>query len=341
MRFRHLGKSGLEVSEIGLGANSFGEPGKRDRRESESIVHAAIDNGINFVDTSNVYAKGASEEFIGHALKGRRADMLIGTKFGSMRRQGPNNFGGSRNFIIRSVEESLRRLQTDYIDIYMIHRPDPRMPMEETLRALDDLVRQGKILYTAGCNFEAWRFVDGYWTSRANGLESFAASQFAYSMMARSAEAEMVPACRKLGVAVIPYLPLAAGMLTGKVDASGSAPPGSRLDIETTTAERWITPNNLALVNMLDNWAKERGHTLLELAFAWLLADPVVATVIAGASSPGQVAQNAAAAGWQLTPEERADVTAILDENPPENSGEYYSSAEYLQRPTEMAPRPG
>jgi aryl-alcohol dehydrogenase-like predicted oxidoreductase len=338
LRFRHLGKSGLEVSEIGLGANSFGEPGKRDRRESESIVHAAIDHGINFIDTSNVYAKGVSEEFIGHALKGRRADMLIGTKFGSMRRQGPNNFGGSRNFIVRSVEESLTRLQTDYIDVYMIHRPDPRMPMEETLRALDDLVRQGKVLYTAGCNFEAWRFVNGYWTSKANGLESFAASQFAYSMMARRAESEMIPACRQLGVAVIPYLPLAAGMLTGKVSASGSVPPGTRLDMEKSMSERWITPRNLALLKMLSNWANERGHTVLQLAFAWLLADPIVATVIAGASSPEQVAQNAAAAEWQLTPEERADVTAILDENPPVNSGDYYSSAAYFREPTKMAP---
>ncbi len=338
MRFRHLGKSGLEVSEVGLGANSFGEPGKRDRRESEAIIHAAIDHGINFVDTSNVYAQGMSEEYIGHALKGRRADMLIGTKFGSMRRQGPNNFGGSRKFITQSVEDSLRRLQTDYIDVYMVHRPDPRMPMEETLRTLDDLVRQGKVLYTAGCNFEAWRFVDGHWTSKSNGLEPFAASQFAYSMLARSAEAEMIPACRQLGVAVIPYLPLAAGMLTGKVGASGKAPSGTRLDIEKSTAERWITPGNLALVNLLDNWARERGHSVLELAFAWLLAEPIVATVIAGASSPGQVQQNAAAAEWRLTPEERTEVSEILDANPPDNAGPYYSSAGYFQEPTEMAP---
>jgi len=145
MNYRHLGKSGLEVSEIGLGANSFGMPGRRDRPESAAIIHAAIDNGINFIDTSNVYATGLSEEYIGQALKDRRDEMLIGTKFGSMRRQGPNNFGGSRDFVMRSVEESLQRLQTDYIDVYMIHRPDPRMPIEETLRALDDLIRSGKI----------------------------------------------------------------------------------------------------------------------------------------------------------------------------------------------------
>lgn len=339
LQFRHLGNSGLEVSEIGLGANSFGEPRKRDRAESQAIIHAAIDHGINFVDTSNVYASGVSEEFIGHALKGRRADMLVGTKFGSMRRQGPNNFGGSRNFVMRSVEDSLRRLQTDYIDVYMIHRPDTRMPMEETLRALDDLVRQGKVRYTAGCNFESWRFVDAYHTAKSNDLETFAAAQFGYSMMDRSAEAEMIPACRQLKVAVIPYLPLAAGMLTGKVDASGTPPPETRLDIEKGTAEKWITPANLALINKLENWAKERDHSVLELAFAWLLAEPIVATVIAGASSPEQVAQNAAAGSWQLTLEERAEVTAILDANPPENSGPYYSSAAYFREPTQMAPR--
>ena len=194
LEYRHLGQSGLEVSEIGLGANSFGEPGRRDRPESEAIVHAAIDQGINFIDTSNVYAQGLSEEYIGHALKGRRDEMLIGTKFGSMRRQGPNNFGGSRIFVMRSVEDSLKRLQTDYIDVYMIHRPDTRMPIEETLRALDDLVRAGKVRYTAGCNFEAWRLVNAEWTNRKNGYVSLTSSQFAYSMMTRAAEAEMIAA---------------------------------------------------------------------------------------------------------------------------------------------------
>jgi len=340
MQYRHLGNSGLEVSEIGLGANSFGEPGRRDRAEAEAIIHAAIDHGINFIDTSNVYAQGVSEQYIGHALKGRRGEMLIGTKFGSMRRQGPNNFGGSRKFIMRSVEESLQRLQTDYIDVYMIHRPDPRMPMEETLRALDDLVKQGKILYTAGCNFESWRFVDGLWRSKANNLVSFSASQFAYSMMARSAESEMIPACRALGVAVIPYLPLAAGLLSGKISGDGLPPAGTRLAIEQQSSERWITPQNLKLVSLLDNWANERGHSVLELAFAWLLAEPIVSTVIAGASSPEQIRQNASAAEWKITSEERQEVTVILDTSPPENAGPYYSTAGYFYEPTAEPPKP-
>jgi len=340
MNYRHLGKSGLEVSEIGLGANSFGMPGRRDRPESAAIIHSAIDNGINFIDTSNVYAQGLSEEYIGHALKDRRDEMLIGTKFGSMRRQGPNNFGGSRNFVMRSVEESLQRLQTDYVDVYMIHRPDIRLPIEETLRALDDLVRDGKVRYTAGCNFEAWRLVNAEWTNRQNGLIPFAASQFAYSMMTRAAESEMIPACRELGMSVIPYLPLAAGMLSGKVGATGSAPDGTRLAIEGSMGDRWITPRNLELVRMLDDWANERVHTVLELAFAWLLAEPIVATVIAGASSPAQIESNAKAATWQLSPEERAEVTAILDANPPENAGDYYSAAGYFAEPTLEAPQP-
>ena len=340
MQYRHLGNSGLEVSEIGLGANSFGEPGRRDRAEAAAIIHAAIDHGINFIDTSNVYAQGVSEQYIGDALKGRRCEMLIGTKFGSMRRQGPNNFGGSRKFIMRSVEESLQRLQTDYIDVYMIHRPDPRMPMEETLRALDDLVKQGKILYTAGCNFESWRFVDGFWTSKANNLVSFSASQFAYSMMSRSAESEMIPACRALGVAVIPYLPLAAGLLSGKISGDGLPPAGTRLAIEQQSSERWITPQNLKIVSLLDNWANERGHSVLELAFAWLLAEPIVSTVIAGASSPEQIQQNASAAEWKITSEERQEVTAILDANPPENAGPYYSTAGYFYEPTADPPKP-
>jgi aryl-alcohol dehydrogenase-like predicted oxidoreductase len=339
MNYRHLGTSGLEVSEIGLGANSFGMPDRRDRPESEAIVHAAIDNGINFIDTSNVYATGLSEEYIGHALKGRRDEMLVGTKFGSMRRQGPNNFGGSRNFVMRSVEESLQRLQTDYIDVYMIHRPDTRMPIDETLRALDDLVRDGKVRYTAGCNFEAWRITNAQWTNRQNGLTPLAASQFAYSMMTRAAEKEMIPACRELGISVIPYLPLAAGLLSGKFNDTGIAPEGTRLAIETGMGNRWITPKNLEIVRLLNEWANERGHTALELAFAWLLAEPIVATVIAGASSPAQIESNAKAANWKLTQNERSEVTGILDANPPENAGDYYSAAPYFNEPTLEVPK--
>ena len=346
MRTRKFGDSGLETSAIGFGGWPMGrgQYGPFEDDEAVAAAHAAFDGGVTLFDTAAIYGWGYGETLLGKALKGIRQGVVLVTKGGRRWQEGEADRSKATvsdsdpDYLRDSIDQSLKRLQTDYIDVYMIHRPDPRMPMEETLRALDDLVRQGKVLYTAGCNFEAWRFVDAYRTSTANGQESFTASQFGYSMLARSAEAEMIPACRQLGVAVIPYLPLAAGMLTGKVDTSGSAPPGTRLDIEKPTAERWITPRNIALVKMLDNWAEERGHSVLELAFAWLLAEPIVATVIAGASSPEQVQQNAAAAEWQLTLDERADVTAILDANPPENAGDYFSSAGYFQQPTEMAP---
>ena len=226
MRYRHLGNSGLEVSETGLGANSFGEPGRRDYAESRAIVHAAIDHGINFIDTSNVYAQGVSEEYIGRALEGRRHEMLIGTKFGSMRDYGPNLFGGGRKFVMDSIEGSLRRLRTDYIDLYMIHRPDPRLPIAETLRAMDDIVRQGKALYIGVCNFESWRMVDAVWTSKANGMTGIISSQFEYSMLHRASEAEMLPACRQHSVGVMPYLPLAAGFLDGQGGCVGCGARG-------------------------------------------------------------------------------------------------------------------
>ena len=339
MKYRKLGSSGLMVSEIALGSwLTFGD--SVDQAQCSKLVRLALDQGINLIDTADVYARGEAEIALAKALaSGPRKDYVLASKCYFPTGVGANDRGLSRKHIFESLHASLARLETEYLDLYQCHRFDEDSPISETVRAMDDLIRQGKVLYTAGCNFEAWRFVDAYSTSQSNGLESFAASQFAYSMMARSAEAEMIPACRQLGIAVIPYLPLAAGMLTGKVDAGGSAPPGTRLDIEKSTAERWITPGNLALINVLDNWAKERGHSVLELAFAWLLAEPIIATVIAGAGTPGQVGQNAAAAEWRLTPGERAAVTAILDANPPDNAGDYYSSAEYLQRPTEMAPR--
>ena len=336
MRYRHLGNSGLEVSETGLGANSFGEPGQRDYRESKAIVHAAIDHGINFIDTSNVYAQGVSEEYIGRALEGRRHEMLIGTKFGSKREHGPNLFGGGRKFVMDAVEDSLRRLRTDYIDLYMIHRPDTRVPLEETLRAMDDIVRQGKALYIGVCNFEAWRMVDAVWISKHSGLTQIISSQFEYSMLQRGGEAEMLPACRRHGVGVMPYLPLAAGFLTGKVNVSGNAPAGTRLDLDVGQSERWITDKNMRTIAALQGWASERGKTLVELAFAWLLADPIVGTVIAGASSPEQIAQNAAASNWRLSEEERDEVTAILDAHPVDGAKTYYSVAGYFGEQVEV-----
>ncbi len=336
MRYRHLGDSGLEVSAIGLGANSFGEPGRRDAAESAAIVHAAIDHGINFVDTSNVYAEGLSEEYIGRALRGRRHEMLIGTKFGSRRRHGPNLFGGSRKFVFDSVEASLKRLQTDYIDLYMIHRPDPRMPLEETLRAMDDLVRQGKVRYIGCCNFEAWRMVDGLWLSWQQDTARFVSSQFGYSMLNRSAEKEMVPACRKLGVGIIPYLPLAAGFLTGKVRRGAAPRAGTRLALDQYASAQWLTEEKFTLLERLSAFAAERGRSMVCLALAWLLANPAVGTIIAGASSPKHIAQNVEASQWRLSSDENAEVDAILDCAAADPGDTYFSVADYFKTQTEV-----
>ena len=334
MRYRHLGRSGLEVSEVGLGANSFGEPDRTGYDEAKQIIYEALDCGVNFIDTSNVYGRGESEEYIGKALKGRRHEMIVGTKFGSRREHGPNMFGGSRKFVLDAVDASLRRLKTDYIDLYMIHRPDTRMPLEETMRALDDLVKWGKVRYVGGCNFEAWRLTDGQWTARHNGWTPLISSQFAYSLLNRKAEKEMIPACKELDIGVIPYLPLAAGMLTGKVSTSGVAPAGSRLDLNREFASKWTTPQNLALVSELSKYAEQRGRTMLDLAIAWLLSEPQVGTVISGASRPGQITGNAAASEWQLTADERTEVAVILENFPASEPDTYYSVAAYFSQPT-------
>lgn len=332
MIYRHAGNSGLELSVVGLGANRFGEPGGTDAARSTETVHAALDAGINFIDTSNVYASGVSEEHIGAALRGRRHQAVIGTKFGSRRQHGPNLFGGSRKFVMNALEASLRRLDTDYIDLYMIHRPDPRMPLEETLRALDDGLTAGKIRYIGCCNFEAWRMVDGIGVSRKLGVTRFATSQFEYSLLNRSAEREMGPACARHGVGIIPYLPLAAGMLTGK--ALSAPPPSSRLALEPGSAQKWITPENRTTVAALGKLAEDRGHTIVELAIAWLLAQPQVCSVIAGATSPEQVRQNASAAAWILSEEDRSAVEAVLTKNPPTPQPGYFSIAPYFSGPT-------
>jgi len=330
--YRHAGSSGLQLSAVGLGANRFGEPGGTDGPRSVEVVRSALDAGINFIDTSNVYATGVSEEHIGAALKGRRHEAVIGTKFGSRRQHGPNLFGGSRLFVMNALEASLRRLGTDYIDLYMIHRPDPRMPLEETLRALDDAVASGKARYIGCCNFEAWRMVDGLGTSRKLGLQRFATSQFEYSILNRTSEREMVPACQAHGVGIIPYLPLAAGMLTGK--ALDAPPPGSRLALEAGTASKWITAENRSAVAALKAFASDHGRTVVELAIAWLLARPQVCSVITGATSVEQVRQNANAATWKLGEGEMRQIEEILREHPPTPQKGYFSVAGYFEGQT-------
>ncbi len=305
MEYRRLGSSGVKVSEVGLGSNNFGW--RLDEQSSVAVIEHAIDVGINFVDTADIYGRGQSEEFIGKALKGKRAQVLLASKFGNPMGAGPNERGGSRYYVMQAVEASLRRLQTDYIDLYQMHIWDPTTPIEETLRALDDLVRGGKVRYIGCSNYAAWQLCDALWTSEVNNLESFVTVQPAYNLLNRGIEQELVPCCKAYGVGVIPYTPLAGGFLTGKYHRGEEPPAGTRL-ANPMMQSRVLTDRNFDQLAKLEAFATERGHGVGELAIAWLLAHPWLSTVIAGATNAEQVSANVAAAQWKLTAEEAAAV---------------------------------
>lgn len=308
MQYRQLGASGLQVSAIGLGANNFGR--RVDAAGTEKVVHAALDAGVNMIDTSNSYGDGLSEDFIGQALKGRRREAVLATKVSSRVSDGPNNAGNSRKHIYDQVDISLRKLRTDYIDLYQIHWWDPNTPIEETLRALDDLVSAGKIRYAGCSNFVAWQVCESHWTARTLGISGFVSMQPHYSMLYRKPEEEMIPFCEKYGIGILPYYPLENGFLTGKYRRGQPAPDGTRLSENDRGA---LTGRNFDILEALEAFASERGHTILELAFAWLLASPMVSSVIAGATRPEQVQANAAVAGWSLTTEDMEEVNSILE----------------------------
>ena len=306
MEYRRLGNSGLKVSVLGLGANNFGE--RMDDQETSLVIHQALASGINFIDTANRYGGTHSEEFIGQALKGRRLEAVIATKFGRVMGEGPNESGASREHIMRQIEESLRRLQTDYIDLYQIHVFDPETPIEETLRALDDLVHQGKVRYIGCSGFSAWQVCEAVWTSRSLGLNSLVSVQPQYNLLRREVEVELVPFCKAYGLGIIPYFPLAAGFLTGKYKATDQIPPGTRFALTPRHQKRMLTEKNFSLLSRLEKFAIERGHSIGELAIAWLAANPTVSTVIAGASNPEQVTANARAITWNLTAEDLKEI---------------------------------
>lgn len=307
MEYRYLGRSGLQVSAIGLGTNNFG--GRLDAAASAVVINHALDMGINMIDTSNSYGGTYSEEYIGRALKGKRHQAVIATKVSSRMADGPNNAGNSRKHIMTEVENSLRRLNTDYIDLYQIHWQDANVPIEETLRALDDLVRQGKARYIGCSNFMAWQVCEAVWTSRSLGIAAFASVQPKYSLMDRAIEAELTPFCREYRMGILPYFPLENGFLTGKYKRNQSAPQGTRL----AEGDRGMfTDANFDLLEALEAFCAERGRSVLELAFAWLLANPDVSSVIAGATRAEQVVANAKAAAWTLTAQEVAEVNAII-----------------------------
>lgn len=308
MEYRQLGRSGLQVSVIGLGTNNFGR--QVDRRGTEVVINHALDMGINMIDTSNSYSAGRSEEFIGQALKGKRQRAVIATKVSSRMAEGPNNAGNSRQHITAEVENSLRRLCTDYIDLYQIHWPDPNTPIEETLRTLDDLVHQGKVRYIGCSNFMAWQLCEANWTSKTQGLPSFISVQPKYNILNREIESELAPFCTEYQVGILPYYPLANGFLTGKYHRGSQAPEGTRL---AQSDRGMLTDENFDMLEALEAFASKRGHTVLELAFAWLLANPAVSSVIAGATRAEQVIGNAKTVGWQLTAEELTELRAIID----------------------------
>jgi aryl-alcohol dehydrogenase-like predicted oxidoreductase len=247
---------------------------------------------------------------MGEILGARRKDIVLASKFGMAMDDGGRKMGGSRRYIMEAVEASLTRLRTDWLDLYQIHRPDPSTPIEETLRALDDLLRQGKVRYIGCSNFEGWRLTEALWTSRLGGFESFISCQNEYSLVERGIEGELIPAMAQYGVGLLPYYPLAAGLLTGKY-AGGAAPADSRLTRFPKMAGRHLSARNRAIADKLDAYARECGHSLLELSMSWLAMQPSVSSVIAGASTPEQVQANAGALGWTMTPEELAQIDQI------------------------------
>jgi aryl-alcohol dehydrogenase-like predicted oxidoreductase len=307
MNQRTVGKSGLQVSVVGLGCNNFGA--LIDLEASRKVVHKALDLGITLFDTADIYGeRGGSETILGQILGERRKDIVLATKFGVAMDEAGTLKGASRRYILSAVEASLLRLKTEWIDLYQIHRPDPSTPMEETLRALDDLIRQGKVLYIGCSNHPAWQVAGAVWTSRHFGLNAFVSCQDEYSLLVRDPERELIPAMEEFGLGLLPYFPLASGLLSGKYKRNTPPRKGTRLASWKALVERYMTDANWQIVERLENFCTKRGHSLLELAFSWLAAKKVVSSVIAGATKPEQLEQNVKAVDWTLTPDELAEV---------------------------------
>lgn len=309
MNKRRLGNSELEVSEIGLGCNNFGYVKALDINETRRIVHRAFDCGINFLDTSDSY--GYSEEFLGQILGSHRSRIVLATKFGSQLDTDSKKKGASQRYIFSAVEASLSRLKTDWIDLYQLHRPDPDTPIEETLRALTTLVEQGKVRFIGCSNLSTEQLTEATEASTRLGLKQFISSQDEYSLLVREIEADLLPAIEKFGMSELPYFPLASGMLTGKYKRHQEHPPGTRLADKPGLAKRYATPDHWDKVETLSAFATTHGHSLLELAFSWLLSQKTVGSVIAGATKPEQVESNSKTGSWRLSQTELAEIDRI------------------------------
>jgi aryl-alcohol dehydrogenase-like predicted oxidoreductase len=303
MDTRRIGS--LEVSVVGLGCNNFGR--RLDSGATSAVVDAALDAGINFFDTADVYGGTKSEEFLGRALSRRRDEVVLATKFGAQLDE--QRKGAKPEYVGQAVEDSLRRLRTDRIDLYQLHRPDPEVPIEDTLGVLDELVRAGKVREIGCSNFSAEQLREAERATHDGGAR-FVSVQNEYSVLHREPERDVLPECERLGIAFIPYFPLVSGLLTGKYRQGQPAPEGSRLQYRR--GDSLLTDSNLAIVEELIEFSESRGHTILELAFSWLLTRPAVVSVISGATSSEQARSNASAAGWRLTDEELAEIDSIV-----------------------------
>ena len=310
MKYRNLGSSGLRVSLVGLGCNNFGM--RLDLEQTRAVVDRAFDLGITLFDTADMYGgRGGSETQLGKILGHRRKDIVLASKFGMAMSDDGTKIGASRRYIMSAVEDSLRRLKTDWIDLYQLHQPDPLTPLDETMQALDDLVTQGKIRYIGCSNLPSWQVVESQWISKSMGLNRFVSCQDEYNILNRNVEAELIPAMQKYGCGLLPYFPLASGLLTGKYKRT-EMPEGARLTDMPTFANRiYLTDENFDIVDNLHKIANKTGHSILELAFGWMASRPTTASIIAGATKPEQIDANVAAVNWVLSQSEIDEVNKI------------------------------
>jgi aryl-alcohol dehydrogenase-like predicted oxidoreductase len=310
MEYRQLGNAGVRVSVVGLGTNRFGSP-EMPQAEVNRVIDAALDAGVNFLDSANVYNDGRSEETLGAALKGRMDKVVMATKFNFPRKTSANSWGSSRYHMMQVVEQSLRRLQTDHIDLYYCHRWDDTTPIEETLRGLDDLIRMGKVNYIGASLYASWQLAHANVLAELKGWTRFAVLQSEYNLLKRGVEREVIPYCRAHNVGFVPYYPLAGGFLTGKYEFGKPPPPRSRGE-SVRTVQELMVEGNYQLVSKLADWAQAHGRGVNELAQAWLLAQPSVCSVITGAKRVDHVTSNVKAADWHLSADALKEIDGIL-----------------------------
>lgn len=312
MEQRNIGKSGLRASLLGIGCNNFGP--RLDVEATKKVVYRALDLGVTFFDTADVYGFGQSESQLGEVLGDRRKDVVIASKCGMAMDKDGKLSGASRRYIMNAVDDSLKRLRTDYIDFFQLHVPDPKTPIEETMRAFDDLVTQGKVRYIGCSNLPAWQVVEANMTAAARGQTTFLACQEEYSLLVRDIEKDLLPAMKKQGMSLLPYRPIASGFLTGKYKRGAPLPEGSRLAIgnQKRFADRYLTDKNFDRLEKLEAFGKQSGRSMLDIAFGWVASKPFVPSVMAGASTPEQVEANAKAVTCNLTPAEVTEIETIF-----------------------------